>query len=294
MGRIFAIKRFEIHDGDGIRTTLFLKGCPLRCLWCHNPEGLTYQPVLSYYPQRCVGCGMCQMDCPAGAHKFQNGQHTLDRSLCLLCGKCAQSCAHGSLVFYGQDVTPQQILPRLLEDRAFYGTHGGVTLSGGEPLMQEDFCVELLHLLKEEGINTAVDTCGMVPRRTYERVLPLTDQFLFDIKAADSKLHERLTGCSNEQILDNLTFLNNTGARIEVRIPLIPGENENEIPAIGKILCGMEHVQKVKVLGFHNLAVEKYASLDQKYAMGDTAPAENDRILRAVETLQQMGIHACS
>lgn len=292
MGRIFAIKRFEIHDGDGIRTTLFLKGCPLRCQWCHNPEGLTSKPVLSYYPQRCVGCGMCRLDCPQGAHVFKDGQHVLDRKLCMACGKCAQSCAHGALTFYGQEVTAQEILPRLLEDRLFYGANGGVTLSGGEPLLQADFCLELLQLLKKEGINTAVDTCGLVSRSAYEQVLPWTDQFLFDVKAADPVLHEELTGCRNEQILDNLRFLDQQGARIEIRIPLIPDKNDSEIAAIGELLLPLKHIEKVKVLGFHNLAAEKYASLEMVHPMGDAPSAEVEQIRQGAAILQQMGLPA--
>ena len=294
MGRIFAIKRFEIHDGDGIRTTLFLKGCPLRCRWCHNPEGLMPQPILSYYPQRCVGCGMCCLDCPEEAHKLVKGQHILDRKLCVHCGHCARSCTHGALTFYGQDVTPRQILPKLTEDRAFYSMRGGVTLSGGEPLVQTDFCIELLRLLKVEGIHTALDTCGMVSQEAYERVLPWTDQFLFDVKASDPELHESLTGCRNEQIIENLRYLNQQGSRIEVRIPLIPGANDGEIPAIGEILLPLKNVGKVKVLGFHNLALEKYASLAMDYPMGNQPSASADEVQRAVRTLQEMGICASS
>ena len=292
MGRIFAIKRFEIHDGDGIRTTLFLKGCPLRCQWCHNPEGLTSKSVLSYYPQRCVGCGMCRTACSTGAHVFEGVQHTLDRSLCIACGKCAESCAHGALTFYGQDVTAQEILPRLLEDRPFYGEKGGVTLSGGEPLLQDDFCLELLQLLKGAGVTTAVDTCGLVPRTAYEKVLPWADQFLFDVKTADPVLHEELTGSRNDQILENLRFLDQQGARIEVRIPLIPGKNDGEITAIGNLLLPLKHVEKVKVLGFHNLAAEKYASLNMVHPMGDAPSAEIEQIRQAVEILRAMGLPA--
>ena len=236
--------------------------------------------------------GMCRLDCAQNAHIFKDGQHLLDRNLCIACGKCAQSCAHGARIFYGQDVTAEEIKPRLLEDLLFFGENGGVTLSGGEPLMRVDFCVELLQMLKKEGIHTVVDTCGMVARSAYERVLPWTDQFLFDVKAADPALHEKLTGSRNEQIIENLQFLNESKARIEIRIPLIPGKNDGKIPEIGNILCPLQRVEKVKVLGFHNLAAEKYASLDMLHPMGNMPSADTEQIRHAVKVLRQMGLPA--
>ena len=293
MGRIFAVKRFEIHDGDGIRTTLFLKGCPLHCLWCHNPEGMTPRPMLSFYEEKCAQCGLCAQVCPAGAHVLnEGGRHVLRRDLCRLCGRCAETCAHDALRFYGQEVTPRQILPVLLEDEPFYAASGGVTLSGGEPLMQVDFCAELLKLLKERKINTAVDTCGMAPGSALEAVIPWTDQFLFDIKAVDSRLHKRLTGCDNQQIIENLRYLSRRGARIEVRIPLVPGLNDAEIPAIGRLLRDMPGVERVKVLGYHNLAKDKYASLEMSFPMGDHPPARVEEVHSAVRLLCGMGIRA--
>ena len=179
---IFEIKRFAVHDGDGIRTTVFFKGCPLRCVWCHNPEGLTAKPQTAYYAHKCIGCGECQK---------QNFT--------------TESCLGEARVLYGREITVDELLPILLEDKDFYeNSGGGVTLSGGECLMQADFCAELLKRLKENGIHTAVDTCGFAPEEALDKVLPFTDTFLYDIKAYDEDVHIRCTGRSNLQILENL------------------------------------------------------------------------------------------
>ena len=291
-GHIFAVKRFEIHDGDGIRTTLFLQGCSLKCRWCHNPEGLRAHPLLGFYRDNCVNCRMCQAVCMAGVHTWQEGRHEIDRCKCIGCGKCVDICLQRALRLYGHDVEANEILPNLLEDRLFYGDKGGVTLSGGEPLLQKEFCLELLEKLKSAGVHTAVDTCGMVPKSTFEAVTPWVDQFLFDVKAADSRVHEKLTGSGNGQILENLRYLNAIGARIEVRIPLVPGCNDGEIEAIGSILKECSSVEKVRVLGYHNLALDKYRSLDMAYPMENAQPASKMQVEAAMELLRKMSIDA--
>lgn len=159
---IFDIKRFAVHDGDGIRTTVFFKGCPLKCVWCHNPEGISYMPQLAYYENKCVSCGECVEICPQKAHGIEKGRHSFDRNKCILCGECEKMCLGEALKLYGKEMTIDELMPLLLEDKDFYTTSGGgVTLSGGECLMQADFCAELLKKLKSENINTAVDTCGL-------------------------------------------------------------------------------------------------------------------------------------
>lgn len=292
MGRIFGLKRFEIHDGDGIRTTLFLKGCPLKCMWCHNPEGIGHESMLAVYPNACEKCGACRSACPSGAHVIENGVHTFLREKCLYCGACESACANDAVRLYGKEVTAREILPKLLEDRMFYGETGGVTLSGGEPLLQADFCFEILCLLKKEGIHTAVDTCGLVQWSAFEKILAYTDLFLFDVKCASSELHEKLTGAKNDLILANLRKLDACGKRIEVRIPLIPGMNDSEMPEIGGLLSSLKSLSRVKVLGYHNLAKDKYEALGLAYPMKEQGPAEKAQVEEVVSLFRNMNLPA--
>ena len=176
---IFEIKRFAVHDGDGIRTTVFFKGCPLKCVWCHNPEGIFMKPSLAYYAHKCIGCGECVNVCLQNAHKMTENEHIFERESCIGCGACESACLGEALTLYGRETSAEELLPKLLEDKEFYeNSGGGVTLSGGECLLQADFCAALLKALKENGIHTAVDTCGFVSREAFDKVIPYTDVFL--------------------------------------------------------------------------------------------------------------------
>lgn len=273
---IFEIKRFAVHDGDGIRTTVFFKGCPLRCLWCHNPEGLTASTQLGYFAHKCVNCHRCLPVCPQGAHVAdREGIHRFDPSSCVACGACTDVCLGEALTLYGKEMTVEELLPLLTEDRDFYrNSGGGVTLSGGECLLYPDFCATLLSRLQEEGIPTAVDTCGFVPRESFLKVLPFTDVFLYDIKAIDEQTHRRCTGVSNERILENLHYLNEAGASVEVRIPFVPGHNDTEIEAIATFLQPLSSVKKVRLLPYHNYAGSKYGALSYENTMPKELPDE--------------------
>ena len=274
---VFEIKRFAVHDGDGIRTTVFLKGCPLRCVWCHNPEGLGVKPQLAYYSNKCLSCGECITVCPAGAHSIADGIHQFDRARCLACGKCAEVCLGDALTLYGRDMTADELLPRLLEDRDFYkNSGGGVTLSGGECLTHADFCAELLRRLQSEGIRTAVDTCGDVPKEAIDRVIPYTDIFLYDLKAVDEEVHKHCTGRSNRRILENLQYIDACGRDIEIRIPYVPGYNDGEINAMTTLLRELTHLKKVRLLAYHNYAGSKYASLEMSSTLPDRLPTEEE------------------
>ena len=274
---ICEIKRFAVHDGDGIRTTVFFKGCPLKCVWCHNPETISPKPQLAYYGHKCIGCGSCVSSCPNGAHQIANGQHVFDRSLCVSCGKCAEVCLGDALKLYGIPVTVAELLPQLLEDKDFYDTSGGgVTLSGGECLRQADFCAELLKQLKENGVHTAVDTCGFVSKETLDKVIPYTDVFLYDIKAVDPAVHKTCTGQSNAVILENLRYLDSRGKRVEIRIPYVPEYNAGEIAKIHEFLKPFSHISAVKVLPYHNYAGSKYAALDMENTLPAALPTDKE------------------
>ena len=283
-GRIFQIKRFAVHDGDGIRTTVFFKGCPLRCIWCHNPEGLETEPRLAYFEHKCIGCGECVTFCPTEAHSISCDGHILDRTKCVSCGKCTENCVGEALTLYGKTLTVSDLLPMLLEDREFYqSSGGGVTLSGGECLMQADFCAELLCSLKAEGISTAVDTCGFVSREKLDKVIPYTDVFLYDIKAFDEDVHKRLTGASNAVILHNLRYLDSLGKAIEIRIPYVPECNADQLEKIAELLSGLKNIRKIRILPYHSYASHKYMAL----GMINTLPAviPQDCEIKAVEKL---------
>ena len=256
------LKRMAVHDGPGIRTTVFFKGCSLHCLWCHNPETLSRKPQLAFYENKCTGCLTCHRVCPTGAQIAEGAIHTFDRSKCIGCGKCAEYCPAGALQLFGREMTLEELLPQLMEDRDFFETTGGgVTLSGGECLLHPDFCVELLKKLKAEGIHTAVDTCGFVPKETFTRVLPYTDIFLYDLKAIDPAVHKKCTGQDNRLILENLRYLDEMGANIEIRIPVVPGHNDRQVPAIYGFLRTLNRMPVVKELTYHNYAASKYAAL---------------------------------
>lgn len=275
--KIFEIKRFAVHDGDGIRTTVFLKGCPLKCVWCHNPEGIGFKAQLSYHAHKCISCGECVSVCPTGAHKMSEGGHTFEREKCIACSKCAEVCLGDALTLYGKEMTVDEILPELLEDKEFYeNSGGGVTLSGGECLMQADFCSELLMKLKELGINTAVDTCGFVSRETLDKVIPFTDVFLYDIKAIDDDVHIRCTGHSNKAILENIKYLDERGCKVEVRYPYVPDYNDGEAYKIAEFLSELKNITKIRVLPYHNYAGSKYDALDMENTLPRRIPTDEE------------------
>ena len=275
--RIMDIKHFAVHDGDGIRTTVFLKGCSLQCVWCHNPEGISFKPQLAYYRNKCIGCGECEAVCPAGTQKMTENGHVFDRNLCIACGKCERECLGEALKLYGKEMTVEELLPVLLQDRAFYETSGGgVTLSGGECLCQADFCRELLQALKEKGIQTAVDTCGFVPREAIDMVMPYTDVFLYDLKAMDEEVHVRCTGRPNGVILENLRYIDACGKAVEVRIPYVPDWNHDQMEKMAAFLKSLKNVRAVKVLAYHNYAGSKYDALGMENTMPGVLPREEE------------------
>jgi len=273
---IFDIKHFAVHDGPGIRTTVFFKGCPLKCLWCHNPESISGNTQLGYLEKNCTHCGRCSLVCPTGAHYMtEEHKHGFDRKKCIKCGKCTEVCYGKNLTLYGKEMTVEEILDELLSDEDFYSSsNGGVTLSGGECLLQADFCGELLKRLKEKGIHTAVDTCGFVPKEAIDKVIPYTDLFLYDFKAYDEDVHKKCTGVSNKIILENLKYLDEKGCKIEIRIPFVPVYNSEQTEKAGAFLKGLRGIVGVRILPYHNYASSKYKSLNMKDTLPNELPSD--------------------
>ena len=241
-GIIFDIQRFSVHDGPGIRTTVFMKGCSLRCGWCHNPEGLRMETQVQFFQEHCIGCGRC-----GGVRELEN-----------VC-----KCPTGALKQVGQKVTPAWLLEEALADLDFYGSDGGVTFSGGECLLQADFVAHMLKMLKDRGVTTAVDTCGNVPWENIEKALPYCDTWLYDVKCADPETHRRFTGCDNRRILENLEKLGKTDANIWIRVPVIPDCNDDldEMERIAGIAAATPGVSRVTLMPYHTLGKSKYATL---------------------------------
>lgn len=269
-GIISGIKRMEIHDGDGIRTTVFFKGCPLSCIWCHNPESISFLPQTAFFSQKCVNCNLC-----AGKKTAQT----------------AKICPTGAITLFGEEISADELVKILKKDKPFFdASGGGVTLSGGECLAQSEFCIEVAKKLKQENINVYVDTCGFVNKKIIEQILPYTDKFLFDVKAFSPQTHKKCTGEENGLILQNLQYLSDNGACIEVRIPLVKGYNDSEIEDIAKMLSSL-NIKKVKVLKYHSLARSRYEALSMTDTMPQTETTLAD-VENAVKTLKKYGLNA--
>ena len=293
-GRLVDIKRFAVHDGPGIRTTVFLKGCSLRCIWCHNPESRRGEPELAFLAHKCTGCGACADVCPQNAHRLADGHHDLLRDRCVACGRCAEECLSDALILYGREREAADVAADILEDAPFYETSGGgATLSGGEPLLQPDFCAELFSLLRQHRIHCALDTCGNVPWTAFERLLPLTDLFLYDLKHPDPERHRQLTGCDNRLILDNLRRLSDAGKPIEVRMPLVPQHNmePETLRQAGRILADCHAVTAVRLLAYHDFARSKFTAVGLPDTMPRVTPPDVNDLEDAAQILRGFGLN---
>ena len=256
---VFNIQKFCTDDGPGIRTTVFLKGCHLRCAWCHNPEGLSPGPRLAYSAVDCVSCRRCETVCPNGVHSFRDGQHSIDRSRCTRCGRCVEECKYGALSFCGETMTAAQVLQIALADKPFYFPEGGITVSGGEPLLQPDFVLALGLLAKEQGIHFCVETSGAVPFSVFEKILPAVDLFLFDIKETDPENHLRYTQVKNDLPLANIKKLDTLGVPMIMRCPIIPGVNDRQehFEALAQLYASLSHALGIQLMPYHALGQGK-------------------------------------
>ena len=290
-GIVAGIKRSAVHDGAGLRTTVFLKGCPLRCVWCHNPETYEFKPQIGFYKAKCIGCGSCVTACPKKAVTMVNGLPVTDTALCDGCMKCTEYCPGDAREGYGKTWELDELVEKVLQDRSFFeNSGGGVTISGGECLAQPEFTIELAKKLFEQGISVDIDTCGYVKQNIFERIAPYVDTFLYDVKAIDSEVHKKCTGRDNGLILDNLKYLCQIGSKVEIRYPYVPGWNDTECDAIGKFLKDLP-ILKIKVLGYHNFADGKYEALNMPNTLPDVKVLTAD-LEAPVEILKSYGLNA--
>ena len=311
-GMIYDIQGFSVQDGPGIRTTVFLKGCPLHCPWCHSPESQKFYPQLSWISMRCIGTEACQercmKACPKGAVEYgpkgvnsQTQQEIqlvhVKRDLCDNCGKCGEVCYPHALYLCGKAYTVDEVLKKVLADRSFYEhSGGGVTISGGEALSQPLFTLELLRRLKEEGIHTALDTTGYAPWEIVEKTIPYTDLYLLDLKHMDDERHFKTVGVHNERILDNARRLAAAGAKFQIRIPVIPlfNDSEENIRATAEFCAkelGPDAVTVVQLLPYHNLGVSKHLRISDEPVAEATVPSD-EKMQRLKEIVESCGVPA--
>lgn len=263
---LFNIQHFSIQDGPGIRTTLFFKGCPLDCAWCHNPEGKSIRPILSYLSDRCRLCGRCVNLCPSQVHEIENGLHKIDRKRCTACGKCAAGCSFGALEIFGKSYTVDEILAEVKKDSGFYGNDGGVTVSGGEPFLQYEALIEVLKALKEKDYNICIETSGYTTEDRIKEVAKYVDIFLYDFKHTDPEKHLEFIGVSQNKILDNLYALDEVKANVILRCPIIPEINDYNVHFDGIARAANEHpsIKSIELMPYHPLGISKSQNIGEE------------------------------
>jgi pyruvate formate lyase activating enzyme len=292
-GVVFDIRKYSIHDGPGIRTTVFFKGCPLRCWWCHNPEGQEVEPELVYRKSRCIGCGECVKSCQREAISLVAQAVSVNREKCVLCNDCCRVCPSDALSIAGKRMSVKEVLEEIERDRTFYEeSGGGVTFSGGEPLLQPDFLNALLKECKERAIHTVVDTCGFARYEIIDSIRNKVDLFLYDIKTMDSRKHTKYTGASNEQILKNLKKLAEGGSSIVISFPIIPGINDDDknVTRTAEFISSLPNIKQVNLLPYHRAGIEKYKNLGKPYKLDKIQPPSNQRIKSVKEIMEAFGI----
>jgi pyruvate formate lyase activating enzyme len=291
-GTIFDIKKFAIDDGPGIRTTIFFKGCLLRCWWCHNPEGQLSTPELMYRRARCDSCNECVRICPEEAISCPFKRISVNRDQCNLCGECCKACPTGALAIVGRQVSLKEVLREINKDSIFYDeSKGGVTVSGGEPLLQLDFLDALLKECKDRNIRTAVDTCGYASHDAIDKISDKVDLFLYDIKTMDEKKHMKYTGVSNKPILENLKRLAKDGSNIQIRFPIIPGINDDKgnVTATAEFVASCR-IENISLLAYHRAGIEKYKGLSRAYKLKKIQTPSDQDLHLIEEELEVFGL----
>jgi len=292
-GIIFDVEKYAIHDGPGIRTTVFLKGCPLRCWWCQNPEGQDSKPELVFRKSRCIACNECIKACSRKAISPTSEQVSINRKKCVLCDNCSRACPSDALSIAGKQMSVKEVLEEIEKDAVFYSeSGGGVTFSGGEPLKQPEFLNALVTECKKKGIHTTVETCGSAPYRVINRVRDKVDLFLYDVKIMDDRKHRKYTGASNVQILANLRKLAEDGGGIVIGFPIMPGINDDHenVTRTAEFIQSLPNVKRVKLLPYHRGGVEKYNSLGKPYKLGRVKPPSDERIGSIKRKIEAFGI----
>lgn len=288
--RVFDIQRFSVHDGPGIRTVVFLKGCPLRCLWCDNPESQSLSAEIAEFDRKCIGCGSCKDACPEEAIYKSNLR--INRVFCTTCGKCAEVCPSGAKKIVGAKRSAESIVEEVEKDRLFYdNSGGGVTLSGGEPLAQPIFSREILRICKERGIHTAMETCGYAPWAKFRELLPFLKLVLYDIKNLDSEKHKKFTNRSNQLILQNFVKLIRLKFPMVLRVPIIPGYTDARAntDSIVKLLKPHRHLRRIDLLPYHKLGVGKYERLGKEYRLARVNPPSEESVRKIKKMLESRG-----
>jgi pyruvate formate lyase activating enzyme len=288
---IFNIQRFSVQDGPGIRTTVFFKGCPLRCTWCSNPESQKSFPEVGISSSLCNSCGHCVEVCDTQSISI-NDKVSINRKTCKSCGKCVEVCAPKALKFYGTEMTVDEVLQEVVRDKPFYeNSGGGMTASGGEALSQPDFLAELFKRCQDAYIHTCLDTSGYANADAWEKILPYTNLILFDLKLMDPSAHKRVTGKSNRKILQSLELVDKSGVSIIIRIPIITGINDSEenITGIAQYIKQFDNIKEVNLLPYHRFGEGKYAMLDRSYSLYDLQPPDHDKLEKLIAICKSFG-----